>query len=110
MQSNVKLPRNPIDDDELNSRASDVKLNAPDVASDSEKMVETPPIENPKKASGATFQAADEENAQVDPDEIVVELDSNENNNKPVRASQSKKSARISSRSRSRSPTKEPAQ
>ena len=55
MQSNVKLPRNPIDDDELNSRASDVKLNAPDVASDSEKMVETPPIENPKKASGAPF-------------------------------------------------------
>lgn len=37
-----------VEDDELNNRASDAKLDAPDVASDSEKMIEGTSSEKPR--------------------------------------------------------------
>jgi len=61
-------------DDENNNRPSDLKLNAPDVNSDSEKMIDS--AASAKPAQNEEAKGAGMENAMADPDEIVVELDS----------------------------------
>ena len=75
----------------MNNRASAAKLDAPDVASDSEKMIDGTSSEKPKdqktseKSVKVPVVSIKDEDADADPDEIVVELDSAEE--KPVRAS-----------------------